>query len=495
MERSQPNHSARTATSLGRASLLTVLLVLILGWASPTAVGAQDTDAESEATSLLESWRETLIYGIDSEVISILEQIEQSGEVGLNDELITRFSETRNDDLRTEILEYFTRTESTALADPVERLLLSDTLLDNDLLRVSAAYISRVVNRTSPELLAAYGEIAEDGDLLAASVAIGAIGSDGSAEAIALLLDLYEEADSTDVRSAVIRALGDAGSTEGLPLLTTIVADEFEESALRQYAAESLGKIGSEESVPLLTQLLSSDDSNLRAYATHALGYYDTDETRELLVDALRDSFWRVRVAALEGLAEQGAEHAIDAIAYKARRDPERPVREEAIRTLSRVDGSASFEVLADLATNERIAQAERILSIEVLADREPTQAAETFAEIVAEEWDREGSRLLDAVGRMISEHPHAAFEPLYVRLLSHPNFVVRIYAMRGIGGAGISEHVEQLKQIARDNPPGLVRRTAIASLSRMGIDYDPEPEPEESDSPADADLESGTTE
>jgi HEAT repeat protein len=436
----------------------------------------------AQASSLIERWRETLLYGIDSEVSPILEQIEQSGVTELDELIVERFGATRSDDLRTAIVEHFTERESNALADAAEALLLSDTntLLDGDLLRASAEYLSRTADRSSPELLARYADIAEDGDLLAATVAIDAIGRDGGPDAVALLLDLYEHLQTTDLRAAVIRALGETGSPDALPLLTTLAADEFQESSLRQYAAESLGKIGAEESLPLLTELLSADDSLVRAYATYALGFYETDEARARLEEALRDSFWRVRVAALQGLAEQGGADALAAVAYKARRDPERPVREEAIKTLARISADDSIDVLRELAASPRVAQTERILAVEKLAEHDAAAHADTFAEIIAAEWERDGSRLLDAVGRMISEHPSTELEPLYLKLLSHRNFIVRIYGIRGIGGAGVSSRADALKEIARENPPGLLRRTALSALSEMGIDYDPEDAPQE---------------
>lgn len=454
-----------------------------------TADGEPAEGAEQEAPSLFEQWRETLLYGIDSEVESILPQMLQAGEDGLDEELVARFGATRSDDLRAAILDHFAERESPILGDAVRTLILTDETLDDDLLRGASSYLSRVVGDPSPELLERYAEIAEDANLLAASVAIGAIGRNGSPEAVDLLLELYEQLRSSDLRAAIIRALGEAGDPAALELLTRIASDEFEESSLRQYAAESLGKIGEPESLALLTSLLGVDDSLLRAYATYALGFYDTDEAAALLEQALLDSFWRVRVAALEALGEQGRASALPAIAYKARRDPERPVREEAIKALGRIAVDEGREVLRELAMSERTGETERMLALEHLAASPDRDAIEVFDRVITDEWARDGSRLLDTIGRLISEEPSNAYAPLYDRLLEHPNFIIRIYAMRGVGGAGIRTRVDELKRVARENPPGLLRRTALASLQKMGIDYDPQSVPESENAPASPDA------
>ncbi len=453
------------------------------------------TGLASEEVSLLEQWRETLLYGIDSEVDSVLSQIEQSGETSLDDQILRRFTQTRADSLRESIVEHFTARESPVLAEALRALLLGDELLSDDFLRVSVSYLSRVVEDRSEELIARYAEIAEDRNLLAATVAIDAIGRDGSDAAVIILLDLFDRVSSSDLRAAVIRALGETGSQDALPLLTTIASDTFEQSSLRQYAAESLGKIGAEESLALLTELLGSDDSVLRAYATNALGYYESEDAATLLEEALLDSFWRVRVAALEALGEQGRPAALRAVAYKARRDPERPVREAAIRTLARLATAESVEVLREIARNERASETERILAISELAELDSGAHADLFEEIAGAEWSRENSRVLDAVGRRVSENPAAELAAMYAKLLAHPNFIIRIYGMRGIGGAGLDDGTDDLKRIARENPAGLVRRTALAALEELGVTYDPDETTEGAPDPEDASAaESGST-
>lgn len=457
-----------------RAILVVGVLTALAG-----AVWAQED-------GLLERWEETLLFGIDSQVDSILGQIAQAGETGLDDLIVERFASTRGDSLRTRIVEHFADLESQVLAAEARALVLGEERVTNDLLRASTSYLSRIVEDPSPELLERYAEIAEEGDLLAASVAIDAIGRNGSPEAVGRLLELYDRLSPEDLRAAVIRALGETGSTEAVPMLTAIASDEFAESSLRQYSAEALGRIGAPESVELLTELLATDDGLLRAYATYGLGFYDTEEAATLLEESLRDSFWRVRVSALEALGQQRRAEAVPAVAYKARRDPERPVREEATRALARIGTPQSVGILRELALDDDLGEVERILAVEQLAESASAETAEVFAQIVEEQWEREGSKLLDAVGRIVSENAARGYAPLYDTLLEHPNFIIRLYAMRGIGEAGIRGRAEALKRVARDNPPGLERRTALTALEKMGISFDPEAEEEDDEGDAD---------
>ena len=467
MNRRTDSRTRRNGAWRLRAAVVACLLAVVT-----SSVRAQED-------GLIDRWEETLLYGIDSEVGAILDQIAQAGETSLDALIVERFASTRNDSLRSRIIEHFAGLESPVLGEEVRALVLSDERVSNDLLRSSASYLSRVVADQSPELIERYAQIAEDADLLAASVAIDAIGRNASPRAVDTLLDLYDRLQSSDLRAAVIRALGQTGSEAAVPLLTGIASDEFAESSLRQYAAEALGRIGAPESVDLLTELLATDDSLLRAYATYGLGFYETEEAATLLEEALRDSFWRVRVSALEALGEQQRAEALPAIVYKARRDPERPVREEAIRALARIGTPGSLEILGELALDDDLSEVERILAVEQLGENSSVETAGVFARIAEKEWEREGSKLLDAVGRVVSEHATRDYAPLYDTLLEHPNYIIRLYAMRGIGEAGIRARADALKRVARENPAGLVRRTALTALETMGVSFDPDAEDE----------------
>ena len=431
-------------------------------------LSAQESDDES---SVLDLWSDTLTFGIDSELPDVLTQLRDAQIDSLDELIVARFARTRSTDLKVSVVEHFQLTESAILVPEAEAILLSGEIVPPGLLRVLLQYRTDIDVETSPELIERYSELSRDEtNTLASNAAIEALGDAGTDEANALLLELLGEISSSDLLGSVIRALGVAGSQAAVDRLTTIARDEFAESSHRQYAAESLGRIGSPDSVQTLTDLLSDPDSLLRAYATYALGFYAPEETASILEEALLDSFWRVRVAALQAIEEQEYAGALAAVEYKATRDPERPVREAALRTLGTI-GPGDIDVLRLTALNERVSSAERAIAIEEISSRGAASAVEPFADIMTAEWDQENSRPLDAVGREISAKADAAYAPLYERLLGHPNFIMQIYGIRGIGNAGLSQYEEQLQTTAALTAPTALARAAQLALEAMGIE------------------------
>ncbi len=438
------------------ALLLTIVLI-------PVCLPAQENSA-------LQQSRDVLLFGIDSEVMELLGRLEDQGEDRLDDEVLTRLEGSRNRSLQGRILEHFEK-RSVVIAGPaVSTILTEEEELDAGFLRIAVRYLSVIADVHSPELLTRYEEIARDDDVVAASVAIGAIGTDTSPGAVDLLLDLFEELQSTDLKGAVIRALGDAEAVDAVALLTNIVTDRYEETSLRQYGAESLGKIGAAESLSPLISVLDDTNSLLRAYAIAALGNYDDPAATRALDDGLRDSFWRVRVAALQGIATRGAAESLPAIEYKARRDPEAPVRQEAIRTLAALESGDAYDILRAISTDSRAPQSDRMLSIDLLVENDLPASLETIISVINSEWTVENSRLLDAAARALVQTESPLLAETYDRLLSHPNFIIRVYAIRGIGKSGFTQFGDKILTIAEENSTGMLHSNAVSTLEELGI-------------------------
>jgi HEAT repeat protein len=442
--------------------------------------------APTQEQTVFEQWAEVLAYGIDSEVIDLLDQIREHGTDQFDEAIAERFAESRSAELRVAVLEYFAEKKSNAIAGATRSLFLSDDLLSDDLLRAIVAYLSDVVEDDTEEVLERYLEMAEESNVLAASIAIQAVGGHPDETVVQRLLDLYQEVEPDDLKAAVLRALGETGSAEAVDFLTEVLTDEYEVSLYRQYAATALGRIAAPESQATLTTATSSEDPLVRASAIAALGHYTDEEAAEILTSALRDSFWRARVAAIQALAEQRSTTAVPAIVYKARRDPEQPVRQAAISALGEIGDPAALTALRSIAADERATAALRTQAVEVLAQSDFGGSVDQLMEIIAAEWEVDGSSVLEAIGRAVSAYGEPAVEPLALRLLEHPNYIIQIYAIRAIGRAGLFQHADRLKAIADDSPPGIIRTSALAALEQMGIAYDPDASDETDDTGAD---------
>lgn len=415
-----------------------------------------------------EVWRETLLYGINSEVA----------------ELLPRLTRERRDELAPEVEELFnTATDRRVLQAAAEYLralelpgghqrafLLVQEYFDrpSDLITTILGYLRETKATPDEETREILREISrmEPPARAVAALRLYAAGTTDIEE----LVDLYRETlIPEDVQGQILVELGTRGDPRAFEFVAEIIGeDEEATTVLQRYAIDTLGKLGDERAIPIILRQLDSSDSMTRAYAVNALTGFDTVETNRAILASLRDQFWRVRVAALQTIAERALEEALPAVLYMMRRDPERRVRLEAIRTVGKLDDDRGWDVLLERMADARTNLEERSAMIDVAIRSNASRAVPAILEIVQTEWDKSNSRVLDAIGRTVSTAEDRALAPVVEQLLHHPNFIIQIYGARAAGRNTFSQYSEQLRALSEDGVHRMIRDAASAALQRL---------------------------
>lgn len=441
--------------------------------ASTEDVEQSDEADSSDVESVTDEWRRTLTYGIDSEVLELLPQLREDGRDEVAREVLDVMAISLNPEVRIEALRYFTELGIDDAEETVAEIIISaaETEQPAPLLQEALRYVESVANEPAPALVAGIRAIAEGRDQRTAAAAVRTLGNVGGDDDVEFLLSLYEDrGTSQEVKQAILLSLGDLGDRSAEQLLLSIAKDSAVPNTSRYYAIDSLSKIGSEDAVSLFQDLLGSNDAILRSYAIAALARYETDEVDETLVRALRDSFWRVRVSALAGIAERGHEAAMPAVKYKLERDPEMRVRYEAAKTIGAIGTKEAWDYLRELYVDETVPVTVRNSIAEQLIHGDLDGSLEALATVIEQEWERDGSVLLDYAAKELSTIEADGVGDLYATLLGHPNFIIQIYAIRGIGANGLARFEEDLAALAdHESAHRAVRSNARASLDSLG--------------------------
>ncbi len=480
------SHRTHRWREVGGFSVWALVLMLVSLWLVPGTVLAQEREPSEEPLSveeappldpsesaaaprLIDGWREILMFGLDNEVIELLSVLRDQRERRLFPEIAELFAQSANPRLRQRILEFYTTMEYAGGESEALSVIQAHREVPGDLLLAAIRYVSAVVENPLPETRAALREVAEGTQITAAETAIRALGRRGGDEEIAPLVErLSDRRTPGPVRAAIILALGDLGATEAVDELLRIAGDTVEESTTRQFSADSLGRIGDERAIPLLLELAVGTDTMLRAYAVNALGAFRGDEVERIVINALRDSFWRVRVAALEAVARHDLEAAIPAVQFRAQRDPEGRVRTEALSALARMSDPRARTFLHEFVLGERNPEAMRITALQRLAEVDWRSTIPLFEQIVEAEQRKPQSRMMDQVGRMISTSDEVVPNAIYEAFLDHPNFIMQIYGIRAVGRHGIRALRERVATMSEAPHHQAVRRVATDALERM---------------------------
>jgi HEAT repeat protein len=419
-----------------------------------------------EDKPIVEQWREVLRFGIDSEVLSVIQSIAESEEQALNRELAAVFAESLNIEVREAVLSYFSARQIRD-AEPAAAAVLEEELLDDDRLIVACIrYLAALDSSGLETRLLGY---VDHRDARVAEAAITALGAVGGEQAGRLLVERLQDAEyPPEQKPEIILALGRMKYRDAVDPLVAVADNRDEERIWRMYAAASLGEIGDERAIPHLRSLLAEQDALIKAYAASALSHFDMSEVEGLLQQALRDSNARVRIAAAQGLANERASGSVDILIYKAEHDPERQVRLKAIEALGAIGTRAAFEHLRELYANRIALPVYREAAFTALCDNALSGSLDTFREVVEQEWGVKDQVVVQFTAKKLSTTEASGLRWFYDRFLDSPNVYVRIYALRGIEKNRLGTLRDKVEKVSKDDPYPAARQVALSVLERL---------------------------
>lgn len=419
-----------------------------------------------DVSTIIEDRKKVLRYGMDSEVISLIDQLTLEKDTELLEEITEEYRKSSNIKLKQLILSYFVNVERDALGDQV-LLALADQAADESFVLALLNYV-RSFKLTAASVHLDY--YVEDNRPIVAAAAIKTVGELELAEKLPLLHDIFNEGDTDDaVQSEILLAFGKLKDKEILPLLIDILENTEEDRSNRWYACAALGEIGGDEAFNAVKQAFNDTDTILRTYALGAVSKFDNPEVEQIIIEeGLRDSFWRVRLSAIEEIEKKKFVSAIDALTYRAENDPEQKIRERAIQALGVIGGTSSNEFLSSVMLDEKKNPTIRLEAAKALIKSSDSSTEENLKELVKNEWDKKGSRLIEFVAKELSVTSSPGLESVFKQLLSHEDISIRIYAIRGIGLNNIVSMKPQLEQLDTEGSHPLIRKAAVTALEQM---------------------------
>ena len=444
-----------------------IFLLLLIVITTPVISQDSDSSDAKKEISLTEERKRTLRFGIDSEILPVLESVSEEKDSAFVEEVENLFAESFNEKIKIACRVY--------LKALVEELGLEDVLdiisdYENhgtDLVAAVLDYLSSIENEKALELMKVIVEEKNDGKVLLA--AIRGLSKAGAEDAAELFIEKYKSGDlGTALKAELLLAFGRLKSKETIPLLTGIVADDVEEPVLRRYACTALGEIGDPASIDVLLDAYSSDDPIFRNYALNAIGMIEKPETSSILIQALRDDYYKIRITAAEALGERKVKKAVPILVYKAEKDPQIAVRTAAAEALGKIGTDEGIAKLKEFAKGERVNLQVRLSAIEVLIEYQLGKSKQLLKELILKEWDKQNSVILERICRVLSFTEAKGLAEMFELMLDHPTVIVKIHGLRGIRINRIRSLREKVESLAKEGSAASVRKHAASALEAL---------------------------
>ena len=442
--------------------ILTAALVMLAVNAS--CLHAADTAAAREQT------RQTLLYGIDSQVLDVIQVLKAGHDSGFTRDLADILAGKRSAAVREAVLELFLE-QKTKEGEGTAREILSGWQDAPPALVV--ADVRYLASTGSNGLADALAPLVDATDGTVATAAIEGLGKTGNAASVALLIARLNSQDFPDARkSPVILALGELKDARAADALMSIAKSQDEEKVRRMYAADSLGKIGDPRALPVLQAMFEEQDALVRLYAASALARFSLDSVFPILIQALRDENWKVREQSAKSLSRQLSSSqsatAVPILTYKAESDPVSQVRLASIQALGEIGGDGVISSLVAIYAGPNHPLESREAALSVVTRKSPSSSLDAVRKVIKDEWNSYDKRTLESTAKVLSTVNAPELRDIYVRFLESTDAVVRSYACRGIAENHFSDLRERLKLISEKDPNPATRKEAELSLAKL---------------------------
>lgn len=337
--------------------------------AAPDSEKAAAAAAKDESPDTEQENRDTLKYGVPSEIAGLISTLIANEDPRYADDLYDIFKETKSTAVRNKILEYFTKLKDpcledygvTVLNDPydTDRSTVSDVFDYIAAVKCTAA-IPAVVNLIETDNSDYFDE---------ALSCLGDIG--GPKEAVYLSGYLDDDDLSLAQKQALMRVLGKINAVETWDKLAEIAQDTNENTFVRMYAAESIGEMKKTESVPILEKLYGESDPNLRQYVIKGLSNYpDNKQAVSVIVQGIRDDYWKVRVESIQTVKKNSMKDAVPYLIYRAKNDKENAVKNECYPAIAEMDTAEGNKFLIEQLTAVKTADGVRAKAADALLNK-----------------------------------------------------------------------------------------------------------------------------
>lgn len=419
-----------------------------------------------ESSDLSAKRLETLRYGTDSEIKGLISTIEIEKIEEFDSEFVEIASKSSNQNLIEPILVYLGGRGISGLEDKASEIIkyrdeYRPTIVDAALNYSAAVYTEAAVDALYSILEAEETRFIEG--------ALKALGKSADSELGPFLLSYYERNIDDTVKSRIIETLGIIKYTNASNFIVAIALDKDSKSTLRIAAAKALASIGEDEALSKLTALINDDDANLRVEIINALSQHTNSDHDSLIMEALRDSYYKARIAAARVCGERKISDAIPFLAYRSKYDEVSSVKQAALDALGAIGTNECFDVVADVFSDTKAIDSVRINAAKILISENPLSWLPKVKPILDSAKSDKRMVFYNGLAKLVSETKDENTKP-YVEYFLVSNEIIDIhYALDIIILNSFTAYKDDVQKLSGHKNKSIAQKAEKALLSLSG--------------------------
>lgn len=427
----------------------------------------------AETKTLREERLDVIRYGIETEIATLIETLGNEKSTEFTDELVTLFNETRSVPVREGIIRLFILEKLDVLNGWTIELLKDPWDEKSTTVNLALSYAAALTLRDAAPSVR---ELLTNENTVFRSSAIAALGKIGSTTDAQFLFDMLDsdiEGDEKQrliVRQEIIRSISLLKDPELRDRLVALAENEDENAIIRATAAEALAGIADSDTVSILSRVYESSDPVLRESAVAGAGKIPGDAAAALILDGLRDSYYKVRLRALDSAAEREMTEASALILYRAKTDPEDSVKVKAYEVLAKIGNAEAIDWLVSVVREDKAADRYRAKAAEYLSLSQKDIAWSVIPEVASKTLaDDKKTWLRYELGKIIAKTDDQRYADLALAYLSHKDTLTRSLGLDMYAKQRYPSARTRVGEIASDPKQGALQKRAKSLESGNG--------------------------
>ncbi len=311
---------------------------------------------------------DTLKYGMEDDIVELLNNFVKNEDVRFVDEVYDLFEETKNSTVREKILEYFTKLKDPCLEDYALTILNDPYDEKKSTVDCVFRYVQAVKTKGAVPAVLTLLEGEDEDYFNNALTTLGEIG--GPKEAVFLTEYLDREDLTVAQKQQLVKVLGNIKAVETYDRLVEMAQDEDENTFVRMYATEAIGSMEKEEAVEIIVKLYEENDPKLRCSAVKALSNFKENESaRKTILQAVRDAHVSVRLEAIDACKKNEIKEAVPYLIYRLEKDKEDSVKKKCYTAMAFLNTKEGNDYLVNLITDKKTADTPKSRAAQALLE------------------------------------------------------------------------------------------------------------------------------
>lgn len=441
----------------------------------------QQTQEQQELDEI-EQARQALQYGLESEILEVINKVDKQDFETLLGDFSRLFTETKSTAVREGLFGVYQKYENVQLMEAATAVLEDYKAQQRTLVKAVLSYLGTVKPELSPDLSETLQKMLTQDTAEYGAEVVSVLGEIGGADEADFLVTYFDGLTIDDakqeliLKQTIMTALEKLHQEDTRAFLLERAQDETENNYVRSSAIAGLAQMGNPDIIPLLVTFFEQPEPQLREAAIRGAASFNTDETRKLILQGFKDSYYKVRLEALKTVQKAKMQEAAPYALYRAKYDPTDAVKFAAVETLAILNAAEGNIWLSETFRDPKKSEKLRITILSTALKHNPTIiAADLNTVVLATVTDNKQKKLRYEFGKEIAKVENTVTAEICTAFLQSDDVLTKSIGLDMFKTSRPAESRALVETIAQDEKQGALQRRARRLLENSSGKINPQ--------------------